>query len=54
MILGRSFKMVVIATLLLSLSGCAGWQVESGTPGHEPPSGGNYNPVSHERNEGPN
>ena len=51
MILGRTLAAIAVAIILLSLAGCAGWAIRPGTPGHEPPSGGDYNPVSHERND---
>ena len=43
---------LVRTAILLSLFalGSCGF-VRPGTPGHEPPTGGRYNPVSHEENE---
>ena len=34
--------------IAIALSGCG--LLQPGTPGHEPPSAGSYNPVSHEDN----
>ena len=44
--------MIRIATLLISLCILAGCGFVPGTPGHEPASGGNYNPISRQYNNG--
>ena len=41
---------IVLVLGLLALSACG--ELQPGTPGHEPPTGGNYNPVSGTRSNG--
>ena len=41
---------VAMLLAMFALAGCG--VVQPGTPGHEPPSGGNYNPISHTRSGG--
>ena len=41
---------ILLAFGLLALAACG--EIQPGTPGHEPPSGGNYNPISGTRSNG--
>ena len=43
---------IIVLLGVLLLAGCG--EFHPATPGHEPPSAGNYNPVSHERTGGNN
>ena len=45
-----AFLRVAPLLALLALAGCG--VIQPGTPGHEPPDGGSYNPVSGTRSTG--